>query len=141
MRFSPHQLVLYPAQAAADTLDLKQCLHDIGLIGTVLGDGYYATGAQFLSLLCFLGCSPDIELDPHPSKPFCYVQLPQTPDMVTFTFKRKPTIHTAAWVVIGNIHEAEAVPDTALLEVLAAASGQPWKYAYRLAALGAATEG
>lgn len=141
MHFSPYQLVLYPAQPVTDTCNLTPCLRHIGLLGTALGDGYYASGEQFLSLLCFLGCSPEIELDPHPSKPFCYVQLPQTTEMVTFTFKRKPTIHTAVWVVIGNIHEAEAVPDTALLEALAAASGQSWKYAYRLAALGSATEG
>lgn len=138
MHFSPYQLVLYPARAGAHTCDLAPCLRNIGLLGTALGDGYYTTGAQFLSLLCFLGCSPEIELDPHPSKPFCYVQLPQTPDMVTFTFKRKPAVHTATWVVLGNIHEAEAVPDAALLKALAAASGQPWKYAYRLAGLAAA---
>ncbi|MFN3785236.1 MAG: hypothetical protein ACK4RS_00215 [Thiothrix sp.] len=141
MHFSPHQLVLYPAQATAGGSDLRQCLHRLGFIGAALGDGYYATGEQFLSLLCFLGCSPDIELDPHPSKPFCYVQLPPTTETVTFAFKHKPALHTTVWVVIGNIHEAEAVPDTALLDALAAVSGQRWKYAYRFAVLGSDVKG
>ena len=49
---------------------------------------------------------------------------------VVFNLIRKPVLSTSTWVIIGNIHEAEAVPDAALLNALEAASGCHWKYAY-----------
>lgn len=133
MQFSNHQLVLYPAQPDNGLAKerLAACLQALGLLGIALGEGRYATGDAFLSLVCFLGCSPDIELEPQVGKPFCYVQLPQSDAPATFQLIRKPVVSTASWVVIGNIHEAEAVPDTALFEALEAASGCCWKYAYR----------
>lgn len=110
---------------------LEQCLRQVGLLGASLGEGRYAVGEAFLSLVCFLGCSPDIELEPQTGKAFCYLQLPCSSEAEIFQLIRKPAIHTATWVIIGNIHEAEAVPDAALLSVLEAASGCRWKYAYR----------
>jgi hypothetical protein len=134
MQYSHHQLVLFPVQAdsaAIAAMQLERCLRGVNLLGEALGGGRYAVGEAFLSLLCFLGCSPDIELTPHADKPFCYVQLPQDDALVEFNCIRKPLIKVGTWVIIGNIHEAEAVPDAALLSALEAASGCRWKYAYR----------
>lgn len=133
MQFSTHQLLLFPAQPdiALENGHLEACLRALDVLGQSLGEGRYATGDAFLSLLCFLGCSPDIELEPQADKPFCYLQLPQTMEPVEFQLIRKPLVRTASWVIIGNIHEAEAVPDAALLAALEAASGCRWKYAYR----------
>ncbi|QLQ33783.1 MAG: hypothetical protein HZT40_21650 [Candidatus Thiothrix singaporensis] len=121
------------AEALATTSPehLRACLQAVGLLGEPLGEGRYAVGEAFLSLVCFLGCSPDIELTPQADKPFCYVQLPQTAEAVTLELIRKPPVSTASWVLVGNVHEAEAVPDAALLDALESASGCRWKYAYR----------
>jgi len=134
MQYSNHQLVLFPVQTEGVVIaatQLERCLCALDLLGEALGDGRYAVGEAFLSLLCFLGCSPDIELEPQENKPFCYMQLPQDTTPVDFQLIRKPLVRVAAWVIIGNIHEAEAVPDAALLSALEAASGCRWKYAYR----------
>lgn len=133
MQFSTHQLILFPAQPdiVFENSHLSACLQPLGLLGQALGEGRYTTGNDFLSLLCFLGCSPDIELEPQADKPFCYLQLPQTQQALEFQLIRKPVLRTASWVIIGNIHEAEAVPDAALLDALETASGCRWKYAYR----------
>ncbi len=133
MQYSAHQLVLFPV-AVADTpasMSLEPCLQTLGLLGESLGAGRFAVGEAFLSLVCFLGCSPDIELVPQEGKPFCYIQLPCNATLVDFHLIRKPLVQVREWVIIGNIHEAEAVPDAALLSALEAASGCRWKYAYR----------
>lgn len=133
MQFSCYQLVLFPAQTdiRVESGQLEARLRALGLLGAALGEGRYATGDAFLTLVCFLGCSPDIELEPQADKPFCYLQLPLTAETVDFQLTRKPAVSRANWVIIGNIHEAEAVPDAALLDALEAASGCRWKYAYR----------
>lgn len=134
MQYSDHQLVLFPVQTEGvviAAMQLERCLRGLDLLGEALGEGRYAVGEAFLDLLCFLGCSPDIELVPHADKPFCYLQLPQDETLVNFNCIRKPVLSVATWVIIGNIHEAEAVPDAALLNALEAASGCRWKYAYR----------
>ncbi len=133
MQYSAHQLVLFPV-AVTDTptvVSLEPCLQTLGLLGEGLGDGRFAVGEAFLSLVCFLGCSPDIELVPQAGKPFCYIQLPSSTALVDFHLIRKPLVQAREWVIIGNIHEAEAVPDAALLSALDAATGGRWKYAYR----------
>ncbi|WMP16053.1 hypothetical protein [Thiothrix lacustris] len=135
MQFSTYQLVLFPVEPDKGlTVErLHECLQPLGLLGQELGNSRYAVGEAFLSLLCFLGCSPDIELEPHADKAFCYVQLPEDATPVDFHLIRKPVISVTSWVIIGNIHEVEAVPNAALLSALEAASGGRWKYAYRLA--------
>ena len=35
----------------------------------------FSTGKNFLSHLTFMGCSPDIELDPQQDKPYCYIEV------------------------------------------------------------------
>ncbi len=37
----------------------------------------YATGEKFLSQLTFMGCSPNIELEPQENKPHCYIEIGQ----------------------------------------------------------------
>lgn len=132
MHFSPHQLLLFPvaANSATGYAGLAATLAGLGLLGEPLGNGRHATGSAFPSLLCFLGCAPDIELEPHPSKPFCYIELPNTDMPRTFQPLRKPAFQRAMWVAIGNVHEAEAVPAAALLESLAVLTACRWKYTY-----------
>ncbi len=45
---------------------LVQSLRDLGLISSACGggDGVYRAGEDFLSLIMFLGCSPQVQLDP-----------------------------------------------------------------------------
>jgi hypothetical protein len=133
MQYSTHQLVLFPVTSAGvnATEYLEPCLRALGLLGEDLGAGRFAVGEDFLALVCFLGCSPDIELAPQADKPFCYIQLPCSTARVDFQLIRKPLVQVCEWVIIGNIHEAEAVPEAALLSALEAASGCLWKYAYR----------
>lgn len=133
MQYSAHQLVLFPV-ATADApvmAPLEPCLQTLGLLGERLEAGHFAVGEAFLSLVCFLGCSPDIEIIPQADKPFCYIQLPCSAAMVDFQLIRKPPVQVREWVIIGNIHEAETVPDAAVLNALEAVSGCRWKYAYR----------
>lgn len=128
MPLSTYCLLLYPQ--GATTTPVLPVLHAVGLLGKALEEGVFATGEQFLQHVCFLGCSPDIELEPHPVKPFCYVRVPVDDAEMAFRPIRKPLLRVRQWVLIGNVHEAEAVPDAALLDVLAAASGCRWKFAY-----------
>lgn len=132
MQFSSHHLVLFPTQTnTPDNRALAACLSDLGLLGEALGNGCFSVGEEFLSLVCFLGCSPDIALEPQSGKAFCYIQLPEGSAVESIQLIRKPLLQVASWVVIGNIHEAEAVPDAALLDRLEAASGCRWKFGYR----------
>lgn len=135
MQFSTYQLVLFTTATTPDALpmaELQKGLQDLGLLGADLGAGYYACGEQFLSLLCFLGCSPHIELEPREQGSFCYVQLPQQDTAIQdLQLIRKAPQQCTTWLVIGDIHEAEAVPDTALLDHLEQLSGSRWRYGYR----------
>ncbi len=58
-----------------DFAGLKVLLKDIKLLGEALSDTHYAVGDNFLSQLTFMGCSPDIELEPHPHKAYCYIEI------------------------------------------------------------------
>ena len=37
----------------------------------------YEVGDKFLSHLTFMGCSPNIELEPQENKPYCYIEIEQ----------------------------------------------------------------
>ena len=54
---------------------LALLLKDLKLIDKKLSSKRYATGDDFLSLLTFMGCSPDIALEPQNDKPYCYVEI------------------------------------------------------------------
>jgi hypothetical protein len=128
MQLSAYRLLLYPLQAT--NAEISPTLKTCGLLGTPLAEGIFATGEAFLDHLCFLGCSPHIELEPCVDRAFCYVQLPTDNTEITFQPIRKPLLHLRQWLVIGNVHEAEAVPDATLLSLLETATACRWKFAY-----------
>jgi hypothetical protein len=74
---SPFKLYLYPESrfVIVDTKELKEQLKSQQFIGTKISKNRYSTGDKFLSLLTFMGCSPDIELEPQDDKPFCYIEI------------------------------------------------------------------
>jgi len=66
---SPPALLLIPAagEARPDPDLTRQALANSGLIGRRLAvAGFYVTGNGFLDHISFLGCSPDLRLDPGP---------------------------------------------------------------------------
>ena len=64
----PPVLLLFPEsfQPRPDA-DVVECaLADLGMTGPPLGEaGYYLVGDRFIDHVSFLGCSPDIRLEPH----------------------------------------------------------------------------
>lgn len=98
-----HKLILLPADPTCPPVGIERLageLQAIGLIGLpakVDNDTFYPTGEHFLQLVSFLGCSPQIELQP-PSDPvalaadsaagkFCHVFLSSTD---TLRFRSDP---------------------------------------------------
>ncbi len=73
---SEFKLYLYPEKPnyQADLRTLESLFVKIGLTGTSLSKNRYATGEHFLSLLTFMGCSPNIELEVQDNKPYCYIE-------------------------------------------------------------------
>ncbi len=77
-------LYLYPENPCAP--EDHETLHDVllncefigGKISSTNAKTRYQTGENFLSLLCFMGCSPNIELTPQDNKPYCYVEIAST---------------------------------------------------------------
>lgn len=72
------QLVLYPKsvnRAPKDLHQLKASLLDIGFISAVKDLPYYLPGNEFVNLLAFLGCSPDIRLGPEDGDNYCQVVI------------------------------------------------------------------
>lgn len=176
---SDYQLILYPErhEAKIESSVIRQILLDIDFIEATESNIRFHAGDRFLSLLCFLGCSPDIELYPQDDKPYCYIDLPEMQTLLGFISGRNvkaprcphcrkdlkglaETLHkqenklgasceycqelikpsTLNWrksacflhsaIVIGNIYEAEAVPDIRLLDILKDRTGEIWKYSY-----------
>jgi hypothetical protein len=74
---SPFKLYLYPDNPDIDFeyKQLEALLNTQELIGAEITNGRFATGNRFLSLLTFMGCSPDIEIYPQDDKPFCYIEI------------------------------------------------------------------
>ncbi|MEZ5537444.1 MAG: hypothetical protein R3F02_17715 [Thiolinea sp.] len=141
LKFSGKWLVLYPVVPDLVVVQdqLIGLLTEIGLAGDLLDNSgaYFATGKQFLSHICFLGCSPAIELEPQSDQVFCYVQVPESGQPLSvlstgnaFKVRRKSVLSARTAVIIGNIYESEAVPESALLAGLEAATGSVWRYAY-----------
>lgn len=77
------RLILYPRQAdrqPAHVDDLVTALHDIGFIHSEPVDRHYLPADQFLNLLSFLGCSPDIRLHPDDGENYCYIEFAEYTD-------------------------------------------------------------
>ncbi|MCK5726876.1 MAG: hypothetical protein KAH22_08650 [Thiotrichaceae bacterium] len=73
-------LALHPVNAS-NTISLEHISHkllEIKFINKQEATWRFELGDKFLSYITFLGCSPDIELSPHPSKPYSYITLSST---------------------------------------------------------------
>lgn len=60
-----HFLVLYPknlAWAPASPAPLLKALREIGFVGEARSSGLYSTGPEYLGLVTYLGCSPQVSL-------------------------------------------------------------------------------
>lgn len=60
-----HYLVLYPLVpdwSVESLTGLQQALEKLGLLGAMRQPGEFLTGAEYLSLVTYLGCSPQIAL-------------------------------------------------------------------------------
>ncbi len=69
-----------PHWAPADDESLKQLLQSMQLIGEPLDSQHFFTGERFLDLIAFMGCSPEIKLEPgddnaNDNQSFCHVHL------------------------------------------------------------------
>ncbi len=71
------KLYLYPdkPKVIIELSKLITLLSELKFINHHLGDNRYATGDKFVSLLTFMGCSPDIELEPQEDSPYCYIEV------------------------------------------------------------------
>ena len=81
-----YRLYLYPVDINKNINPEKLALtlQNIEFIAEPLGDELsgnescrYEVGEEFLSLICFMGCSPNIEMEPQENSPFCYVETPK----------------------------------------------------------------
>lgn len=77
MWHSEFKLYLYPEklQHKIDINYLEVLLKDLKFIANKLSEKRHATGDEFLSLLTFMGCSPNVELEPQNDKPYCYIEF------------------------------------------------------------------
>ncbi len=75
------KLVIYPVttEHSKGLSNLEALLKDIQLIGDRLSEDRFQVGDEFLSLLTFMGCSPNMELEPQKDgSAFCYIELNET---------------------------------------------------------------
>jgi len=74
---SEFKLYLYPEkpELKIDKNNLELLLKDLKFIDKKSPEKRYTTGDEFLSLLTFMGCSPNIELEPQEDKPYCYIEI------------------------------------------------------------------
>lgn len=175
-----YALMLYPNDPhfSLSQKKLLPALASINLLGTAQTRQRYLVGEDFLSLLCFMGCSPQIELFPHKDtqKAYCYIEVPEatenTQSIISKNVKaprcpqckanlgtwaqqlqqecidtsccpecgnmltphqlnwRKSAFFARNYIMVGNIYEAEALPEPKLLDHLENITHIPWKYAY-----------
>ncbi len=75
----PHsRLIFYPAsteQAVDDLIVLKALQHCGFILPTPHSENHHLPGDEFLSLITFLGCSPNINLTPIEGEKHCYISL------------------------------------------------------------------
>lgn len=175
-----YSLMLYPDDPhfSLPHNELLHALAAINLLGEAQIPQRYLVGESFLSLFCFMGCSPHIELFPQENtqQAYCYIEIPK-PAATTRCIISKDVktprcpqckIDLSAWVsqlqqqcintsccpecdntliphklnwrksaffakqhiIIGNIYEAEALPEQQLLSHLENTTHIAWKYAY-----------
>ncbi len=77
MWHSEFKLYLYPDDPnyQINPENIHSLLQKLAFTGDLLSSNRYATGDNFVSLLTFMGCSPNIELEPQEDKPHCYIEI------------------------------------------------------------------
>jgi len=92
MFISKFQLHLFPVNPKLTIThnELVNLLTKIGFMGETekksKGKSRYLSGERFLSHLCFLGCSPDVEFLPNGDAPYIYIEIPEatrTPQFIS----------------------------------------------------------
>ena len=85
-----------PHWTPEDPAHLTAVLRQLGFLGAPLeaaGGGAYRAGDEFLGLVMFLGCSPQVELDPDAAPAgaaVCYISIYQYPDVQFIAADRRP---------------------------------------------------
>lgn len=64
-----------PYNAPSSCPDIKHALTELGLMASEFADNTYYAGNDFISLIPFLGCSPNIQLTPDGDNAFCYLKI------------------------------------------------------------------
>jgi DNA-directed RNA polymerase subunit RPC12/RpoP len=85
-------LVLHPIDRllTISQQDLIAFAKEKGLIGEAETESRFQVGERFLSLLCFMGCSPNIELYPQSDgSAYCYIEIPEPTDKVLVSQRPK----------------------------------------------------
>ena len=86
-------LYLYPTTSNKKNIQnkLESALQKMEFIDDLLNEERgvdkiqrYKVGENFLSLICFMGCSPNIETEPQDDNPFCYVEIPSKQGILRF---------------------------------------------------------
>lgn len=79
--FPAHREFYRPLETMLDVLE------PTGLLGEAESGNRFLAGDRFLSLICFLGCSPHIELAPTADQqPYCFIELGSSPDELQCAF-------------------------------------------------------
>jgi len=85
-----------PHWSPDDLTALITPLHELGLISTSPGEGQngtYRAGESFLALVMFLGCSPQVQLDPRSAadgQPVCSIHFHACPEVMFVSAAKKP---------------------------------------------------
>ena len=176
---SEYSLILYPTDCNISlSQELLICsLNDLELLGKQESAERYQVGESFLSLFCFMGCSPNIELFPQSDEqPYCYIEIPETSSLTQCLISKNPktprcphckaglvdlakqlkekcvleancstcsesikpatlnwrktAVFAKSFIRIGNIYDAEAIPESQLLDSLKQSTGVAWLYSY-----------
>ena len=71
------KLYLYPVdpQYELEIETLVSQLQEIQFIGKQHSEERFSTGDKFAALLTFMGCSPNIELEPQENSAYCYIEI------------------------------------------------------------------
>jgi len=87
MNTSTPRLILHPVDhqyIPDNNSPILESLKAVQFINPSIHDsGTYLAGNEFINLLSFLGCSPDIILSPDNGDKFCSISIPETHDDIT----------------------------------------------------------
>ena len=70
-----------------------EALRALGFIGEQLDERQYLTGDQFLHHICFVGCAPNIALEPAQGEHYLRVDIPHLDAPSLFTAPRTQPVH------------------------------------------------